>query len=202
MEKFTEMQIDALREIGSIGAGHAATALSKMINRKVTIKVPNVNIVKIEEAPSIISGAEENVVGVYFKLTKDIPGSSLVVFPFKSALLLADIITGKPPGSTKKVGDSEKSALMETGNIIAGSYLTALGSMTNLVVMQSVPYIAQDTAGTIFNSVLAEVGLASDIALMIEIEFIEASKKLQGWFYMLPDVKSTPKILDALGVNE
>lgn len=202
MEKFTEMQIDALREIGSIGAGHAATALSKMINRKVTIKVPNVNIVKIEEAPSIISGAEENVVGIYFKLTKDIPGSSLVVFPFKSALLLADIITGKKPGSTKKVGDSEKSALMETGNIIAGAYLTALGSMTNLVVMQSVPYIAQDTAGSMFNSVLAEVGLSSDIALMIEIEFIEASKKLQGWFYMLPDVKSTPKILDALGVKE
>ena len=203
MKKFTELQIDALREIGSIGAGHAATALSRMIGRKVMLRVPNVNIVKLEDASTIVSSKDEIVDSVYFKIAGEIPGSSLILFPSKSARLLVNLVMEKEVDLTKPVTeDAEKSVLMETGNIIAGAYLTAFGSMTGLVLTHSIPYYASDTAGAIFNSVLAEVGLTSDIALMIEIEFIEASKTLNAYFYMLPDVKSTPKILDALGVKE
>jgi len=202
-KKFSDMQVDVLREIGTIGAGHAATALSKMTGQKIVIKVPDVNIMNLEDAPNVLKIPEENVAGIYFKLKGEILGSSLVIFPVKNACFLVDIITGKTPGSTDNVAnDFEKSVLMEMGNIIAGAYLTALGSMTGLVGLQSVPYIALDTAGSIFNSMLTETGLTSDIVLMIEIEFIEASKKLKGWFYVIPDVRSSTKILDALGVKK
>jgi len=198
----TEFQIDALREIGTIGAGHAATALSKIIGRKVVINVPRVNIVKIEQAPDFVTETERRVTGVYFKLTGDIPGSALVLYSMRSACMLIDIVSGKTEGSTKSITtELEESTLMEVGNVVIGSYITALGTMTGLVVLQSIPYIAKDTLGAIFNSVLAEVGLTSDIALMIEIEFIEASKKVKGYIYMLPDIESSGKILDALGLK-
>lgn len=201
-KKFTDMQIDALREIGTIGAGHAATALSKMIGKKVTIKVPFVTIVELEEAPKVVSSKDEVVDGVYFKLTGDVMGNSLILFPSKSARLLVNIITKEEAEPTKPITeDLEKSALTEAGNIIVSSYLTAWGSMTGLVLMSSVPYFAFDTAGAIFNSVLAVVGSTSDIALILRIELIAASKKLRCWLYLLPDIKSSAKILDVLGVK-
>lgn len=201
--EFTDMQMDALREIGNIGAGHAADALSKMVKRKVMLKVPGVNIVKFEKAPKAFSGEEEEVVdGVYFKLTGELLASSLVVFPCKSASLLFDTMFTKEISPTKTITEEiKKSALMELGNVMAGSYITALGSMTRLEVQQSIPYFASGEIGAIFNSMLAEVGLTSEMALVLEIEFIVASERFRLWFYVLPDITSSTKILDALGVK-
>ena len=200
---FTEIQIDALKEVGNIGAGHAATALSKMIDRKVMIRVPNVNIVKLEAAPKVASYNEEEVVdGIYQSLTGGIEASSLIFFTIEEAKFITEIILKKGSNTNISITKNiKKSVLMELGNIIAGSYINALSSMTNTVIMPSIPYFISDTAGTIFNSVLALASFKSQIALMIEIEFIVASNNIHGWFYIMPDIKSTNKILDSLGVK-
>jgi len=197
---FTDIQIDALREIGTIGAGHAATALSKMISRKIMIRVPIVNIVKMEDAPKVATFNEEEMVdGVYQSLTGGIEASSLIFFPNKDAEYLAEIILKKGSNTNESLtANKKKSILMESSNIIAGSYINAISSMINLVIMPSIPYFISDTAGTIFNSVLTVANLNSQIAFMIEIEFIEASNKIHGWFYIMPDIKSSNKILDSL----
>ena len=201
--ELTDMQIDALREIANIGAGHAADSLSRMIKRKVMLKVPSVNIVKLEEAPKVICCEKEEMVdGVYFKLTGELIGRSLIVFSNKSANLLFDSISVNEIGPTKIIPEEiKKSALMELGNIIAGSYITTLVTMTRLETLQSIPYFSSGPIGAIFNSVLAEVGLTSEIALVLEIELLVASEKYRVWFYVLPDMTSSTKILDALGVK-
>ena len=197
---FTEIQIDALKEVGNIGAGHAATALSKMIDRKVMIRVPNVNIVKLEAAPKV--NEEEVVDCIYQSLTGGIEASSLIFFTIEEAKFITEIILKKGSNTNISITKNiKKSVLMELGNIIAGSYINALSSMTNTVIMPSIPYFISDTAGTIFNSVLALASFKSQIALMIEIEFIVASNNIHGWFYIMPDIKSTNKILDSLGVK-
>jgi len=198
--EFTDIQIDALKEIGNIGAGHAATALSKMIGRKVMIRLPNVNIVKLETAPKVASYNEEEIVdGVYQSLTGGIEANSLIFFPNKDARYLTEIILEKEFNTNESITeDIKKSVLMESSNIIAGSYINALSTITNMVILPSIPYFISGTAGTIFNSVLAVASQNSQIALMIEIEFIEASNKIHGWFYVMPDIKSSNKILDSL----
>lgn len=202
-DKYSKMQVDALREIGSIGAGHAATALSALLKKKILINVPNVSIVRIEDVPKAVCDEEGLVRGVYFEMKGDISGSTLILFPSKSAYLLVDLVTGKIAGSTKDMHEKfDDSVFMEICNILMGAYLTALGDMTGIILQHSVPYLASDYAGAIINSVLAEIGQTSDIALLIETEFVGTKENVIGKFFMLPEKKSSMKILDTLGVKE
>ena len=65
--KLSSIQIDALKEIGNIGAGNAATALAQIVNAQIDMNVPKVNILPFDGVPEIIGGADSHVV-VYILL--------------------------------------------------------------------------------------------------------------------------------------
>ena len=150
------VQLDVLREIGNVGAGNSATALSQLINRRIDMNVPKVSVVPLDEVPDLVGGPETIVVGVFLRVYGKAPSNILFLMPKDSAFYLVDALMGKESGETTHLDMMAESALMEIGNILAGAYLNALYSFTNLSLIPSIPALAMDMAGAILNVVLVQ----------------------------------------------
>jgi chemotaxis protein CheC len=193
-------QLDVLKEIGNIGAGHAATALSQLISEPITMTVPNVSIVSLAEVSEILGGAEQEVVGIYMRMFGDVPGKIIFVFAEEEAMTLAGMLTGKNDKS-QALNDYDKSALKEIGNIMTGAYLYALTKLTGYNVLSSVPILANDMVGAILNTALLEFGIIGDYALFIQTQFSLTQRKINGHFFLVPDPGALDVLLNALGVE-
>lgn len=196
----SNFQLDVLKEIGNIGAGHAATALSQLISEPITMTVPNVSLVSLAEVSEILGGAEQLVVGIYTRMFGDVPGKIIFVFAEAEAMTLAGMLTGKNDKS-QALNDYEKSALKEIGNIMTGAYLYALTKLTGYNVLSSVPILANDMVGAILNTALLEFGIIGDYALFIQTQFSLTQRKINGHFFLVPDPGALDLLLNALGVE-
>lgn len=199
--KLSTAQLDALREIGNVGAGNSATALSQIINRRIDMTVPQVAILPLGDVPDVVGGPDVMVVGVFLRVYGLAPGSVLFLLPYESAFYLIDMLMGKERGETKNLDFMDESALMEIGNILAGAYLNALSHFTNLTLLPSIPALAMDMAGAILSVVLVQLGQMGDHALVIETEFLSEDDGIKGHFFLIPDPGSLSTILSAVGVK-
>ncbi len=193
--------MDILKEIGNIGSGNAATSLSKMVNKRIDMSVPEVKVLDFKDAVQSIGEEEEPVTGIYMDIFGDIKGSILFILSMDSTDKIIDALFY---GKIDKVDISEKmykSALSELGNIICSSYITAISAFTSLKIKISIPSISFDMAGAILSVPLIKLGAISDKALFIKTDFIEGQRYIQGDFILVPDVNSFENILKALGVN-
>ncbi len=197
------MQLDILREIGNIGSGNAATALAQLLNAKIDMNVPQVNILPFAEVPDLVGGADLHVVGLFLIATGSAPASILFLLPVDKACLLVDMLMGKKWGNTdpSNLSDMDISALMELGNIICATYLNALAMFTQLDFRPSVPALGIDMAGAILNTVLAQFGAVADHVLVLETEFKRDEQEIVGHFFLLPEPGSLDVILASLGVS-
>lgn len=193
---------DALKEIANIGSGNAASALAAMTDTKIDITVPSVKIIPFAQVPEILGGAEILSVGIYTQVQVDAPCGLLFVFPLSSALHLVDILLGRPPGTTKEIESLESSALIETANVVGGAYLNALSRLTNITFVPSVPALAIDMVGAIFNSVFVPASVFFDDAIMLETVFLGEDQQVTGHFFLLPQANTLQRILEAIGVNK
>ena len=198
----SKFQLDALVEVGNIGMGHAANSLSKMLTRKVQMTVPYINFLPVERLTEMFGNVEALVAGVYLEISGDARGKVLLLFPRDSALALADIIMNREVGSTTILSQIDQSALMEVGNILIGSYLTALNDFTGLKLRQSVPKLAFDMIGAVMDFLIIEISSVAEEALVIETQLTEPSNKIKGYVIFLFDPGSPELILKALGVDK
>ncbi len=201
LQKLTEFQLDAFREIGTIGAGNGATALSQMMNKKIRMTVPSVRILAFAEVPEVVGGAEMIVAGIFTTVSGNAPCSILFLLPLDSAVILVDILMCRIPGATKELNEVDKSALAEVVNIVGAAYLNSLSSFTLLDFIPSVPAVAIDMAGAILDVVLISAGTIGDHVLFMETEFSETEENVTGNFFLIPDEGSLEKILSAIGVK-
>lgn len=199
--RLTPMQLDALREVGNVGAGNSATALSQIINRKIDMTVPQVAIMPLGDVPDVVGGPDAMVVGVYLRVFGPAPSSILFLLPRDSAFYLVDMLMGREQGNTTSLTSMDESALMEIGNILAGAYLNSLSHFTNLTLLPSIPALAMDMAGAILSVILIQLGQMGDHALVIETEFTTDSDGVKGHFFLIPDPGSLTTILAAIGVR-
>ncbi len=199
LDQVNDMYFDVLKEIGNIGAGNATTAISHMLNIKVNMEVPSVKFLTFQELPTAISAEEETVVGIYLEVESDIGGSMMFLLKMESAQYLVNRLMGRPDDYAEEFNEMDLSAIKEIGNIISGSYLSALSSMTNMVITASVPYLSIDMAAAILSVPAIQFGQYGDNALLIQTEFGD-DVKIQGFFILMPDVESYDKILTSLGI--
>ncbi|NPV59787.1 MAG: chemotaxis protein CheC [Actinobacteria bacterium] len=195
----TPLQLDALREVGNIGSGNAAVALSTMVDKKVLLSVPRATLVPLVKVSDLVGGAETPVVGIYLHISGEASGSMLLLLEEHSANQLAHLmVSGSEQGELSMV---EQSALQETGSILAGSYLNALSQMTGLLLRPSVPGFAMDMAGAIIDFILVEISQSEDYVLVIETEFDILEHVIKGHLILFPDLGSLDLILGRLGVS-
>src|SRR5256885_7042872 len=116
-----ELQIDALREVANIGAGHAATALSQLTNRKIMISVPQINIVRLEEVPDLLGNPQDVVAAVLMHMLGDLTGRTLLLFPESVGRRVCDMLAPPPVGSTAVVDGVEEPCPQEAGPDLAGA---------------------------------------------------------------------------------
>src|SRR5437763_14091973 len=133
------LQIDALREVANIGAGHAATALSQLTNRRSMISVPQTNIARLEEVPDLLGDPQEVVAAVLMHMLGDLTGRTLLLFPEGAGRKLCDMLLRRPPGTTTVFDALEQSCLKEPGNILAGADLNAPSAVLGMLLLPSGP---------------------------------------------------------------
>jgi chemotaxis protein CheC len=195
-------QLDALREVANIGAGHAATALSTMTGGTIMISVPTINIARLEEVPPQISGPEEPVAAVLMNMLGDLTGRTLLVFPKPTAIRLSELMLRRPAGSSKDLGELEQSAIKEAGNILSGAYMNALSDFMGLMLLPSPPSLAIDMSTAVLTTAYLQFGSDKDYVFCVESEFYmkDIGEHLRGFFLLLPDMASLQAILRAIKV--
>ncbi len=195
----TPAQLDALREVANIGAGHAATALSQMTGSRIMISVPHLRVVPVEEMSIELSEPEEPVAAILMVMVGDLSGRTLLVFPKPTALELASRLTRRPV--TDELLDAlGESALKEAGNILSGAYLNALSEFLGMVLLNSPPDLVMDMSAAILTSEELEFGAPEDLVFCVESEFFlsDSSERIRGFFLLLPDALSLRVILRAI----
>lgn len=200
LQEINENYIDVLREIGNVGAGNAMTAIASMLSIKVNMNVPKVQLLEVSKLGAMICPEEEVVVGIFLEIGSDIQGSMMFMMRMGPAKYLVNRLMGRDPDYAGDFTELDLSALKEIGNIIAGSYLSALATMTNLVITPSIPYISIDMAASLLSVPAIEFGQYGDYALLIETEFGN-QVVLDGYFILMPEQASYDKILTALGFS-
>lgn len=200
-KQFADFQMDVLKEVGNIGAGHAATALSRLLDKPVDMLVPKVRIVPFEEIADSVGGAEQVVIAVFLRVDGETPGNLFFIMTQESSKRLLKKLVGLENAEDESYSDMELSALNEIGNILAGSYLSSLADFTNLNMYPTVPSVAIDMAGAILSYGLLQFGQMGDHALLIDTKFLEGNDAVEGHFFLIPDPESFDKIFIALGVQ-
>ena len=199
LDNLNDLQFDVLKEIGNIGAGNATTALAKMMNMKIDMNVPRVDLVPFTNLPDIFGSPEEVLAGILVQLDGDIKGMMMFLVKEKSAHnLVNSLMGGMIQSSGDGFSDMELSALGEIGNIIIGAYLSAMSNLTSLKISSSVPYISIDMAGALLSVPAIEFGKLGDKVLLIETQFGELDF-VNGYFLMVPELESYDAILSTLG---
>ncbi|MCZ8512348.1 chemotaxis protein CheC [Paenibacillus filicis] len=198
---FAEFQMDVLKEVGNIGAGHAATALSKLLDKPVDMLVPKVRMVHFEEIADSVGGAEQVVIAIFLRVEGETPGNLFFILSLESAKKLLRNLVGIEVVNDEEYSEMELSALNEIGNILAGSYLTSLADFTRLSMSPTVPSLAIDMAGAILSYGLLQFGQMGDQALLIDTKFLDGSDEVEGHFFLIPDPESFERIFVALGVH-
>lgn len=207
VNQITTLHLDVLREIGNIGAGNAATSLSKLLNKRIDMKVPDVKIVDFDEMMDMVGGPENIVASVFLRLEGDVSGSMFFVLPINQASKFIQQMIDDPSFSFFEQPNNEmaNSALQELGNILSGSYLSSLSDFTNLSLYPSVPALSIDMFGAIISYGIIELSQVSDHAIVIDtaLNDFETNENecVKGNFFLLPDPDSFPVIFEALGVT-
>jgi chemotaxis protein CheC len=195
------LQLDALREVANIGAGHAATALSQMTGQTIMISVPRINIAPLEDIPNQVAMDEEPVAAVLMKILGDLTGLALLVFPQPTALRVAGLMMKRE--NVAALGDIEQSALREAGNILSAAYLNALSEFMGMILLPSPPSLAIDMSDAVMSSTFVEMAQGAEYVFCVETEFHlkELNESLRGFFLLMPDVASLTAMLRAIRVG-
>jgi chemotaxis protein CheC len=206
IDKISIQHLDILKEIGNIGAGHAATALSTIMNKKIDMKVPCVRIMTFDEMIEMAGGAENVVVSVYFRIEGEAPSNMFFVLPISQGNKYIQQLIGDANFSFDQPPYDEMaiSALQELGNILASNYISSLSDFTGLDLHSSVPAVCVDMLGAIISYGFIELSAYSDYVIVIDTAMSETQdenvRSVDGHFFLLPDPESFEIMFRSLGV--
>jgi chemotaxis protein CheC len=196
-------QLDFFQELENIGAGHAATALSSMLNESVNIKVPHAQFCEFTQICDFLNGPENLIVAQLVEMSGDLNGFILMVQDEDDARYLSGLMLGDLESSPAEKGNYSElqiSALQEIANILTGSYITAISSLTGLYINCSVPNMVIDMAGAVMNLPAIAYGEYGDLVLFLETEYHDNNRSIMGHFFLIPDVDSYQKLLNKMGI--
>ena len=193
--EYTDLQLDALRELANIGSGKASTALSMLLGRAVDISVPSAKALSFADAVEATGDYELQITGIVLGIVGDLEGTVLLLISPQDADTVCEIL-GVEPGS-----EYAPSALGEIGNIVGSSYINALAEMTGMAIEPTPPGTATDMLGAIVQTVLAGQAHAGDIALMLDSELEVEGSDCSIAFMLVPSEDGVGELLERLGLG-
>lgn len=201
----TAVQLDALREIGNVGAGNAATALGELLDKTVMIDIPRVRPLCLDEtSPSDFFNEPAQIsIAIYSKISGALKGGTLMLFSKKDSLLMSDALLQRNPGSkTDTLTPIDISALSESAYIFSCAYLSALGGLLNLPQLSpAIPQVAVDAIPNINKSLVKKfIGDELNYAVSIENNVIIEQLKIRLFAAFLLERESIKKTLEILGL--
>ena len=201
-DELSSLEIDTLREIGSIGTGNAATALSQMIGKEVRITLPEVRIMGYNEAIEWIGGPEQVTAGVLVGMSGQMSGVMLSVQKLGFINLVLEQMLGHPIEDYHQLDELGKSTLVEVGNIMISTFINALSGLSNISVNMTEPAFAVDMQGAILSVPMAAYGGMSDYLMTIGGNFVCEEEQVPCRLLLSPDLGSLNFLLKKLGVAE
>ena len=196
-----EYQLDALKEIGNIGSGNAATALSDMLDRAVSINVPTIKVLDYNDVVESLGGPETILVGILLSLKCDIQGMMMFLLNKEFAHTVLNTLLGTDFSELTNLDDMSQSAILEAGNIMAASYVNAIASLTGMKIDISVPNMCFDMAGAMLSVPAIYYANISDKIILIEDEFGNVNRDMSSHILLIPEVESLQKIMESLGLG-
>ena len=192
--QYSEMQLDALRELANIGSGTAATALSQMVGRPIDLSVPTVLVLPLADAVDAAGDPEQDVWCVVLPIVGDIDAVVLMIFSHEDAEAICGLL-GVELGS--EVGPS---ALGEVGNILGSSYVGALGQMTGLALEPRPPETTTDMLAAIVATVLASTAHSTEVAFLLDSNLVIEGEACSFQFMLVPSEAGVSELLSRLGL--
>lgn len=194
--RYTELQLDALRELANIASGNAATALAQMLGREVDLNVPRVLALPLADAVEACGSPEESTTSVVIPLDGDIDGVVLLLIEPEGAQALCGLLG---VDADSEIGES---ALREIGNILGTSCLNALASMTGLHLEPCPPHLTTDMLGAIVSSLALSQTASTELVLVLDSELSVAGEPCSISFVLLPTDGGVSDLLAPLGLAE
>jgi chemotaxis protein CheC len=192
---YSDLQIDALRELANIGSGTAATALSGMLGRPVDISVPNPMLLPLNDAVDAVGPGDSEVTGVAIGIIGDLEATVLMLFTPETEAVLCPLL-GIEAGTEMAL-----SALQEIGNVLGASYTGALGMMTGLQLEPVPPQGAKDMLAAIVASVLLAPGEDREAVLLLDSDLtVEGGDECSPSFMFIPSAGGVTELLARLGL--
>ncbi len=202
--EFTHIHMDAIREVGNIGTGNAATALSRLIGRPVDMDVPVAELVPIYEVAEHYGSPEMPVCAVLVRTEEQFSCSLIFMIGEEKARTLANLMIPMDLSSMDEETQAQirDSALSEQGNIILGAFLNALAMITGWVLPTTTPAVAHDMLGSVMDLVASMFGVIGDSAMLVKtsLRVMDLEEDLDGTVIMIPDPGSLEALLARLGV--
>lgn len=193
-----DVALDVIREVGSIGTGNAATAVSELLSANVRIKLPDVKIAGFNEAMTMLGNPEEPVAAILVQMSGDMNGIMLFLLKMDFINAVLGTMLGKTVSDYSELDELEISALTEVGNIIISSYVNALSGLAGLDIDLSVPAISINMLGGILSVPMIELGYETNKIMLISGKFILNQQQLDSSLLMLPDIPSLNKLITKL----
>ena len=195
-DDLSPVAIDCLREIGNIGSGSAASSLSEMLGKTIEMKVPNVCVLEYQQIIDAMGGPEKVITGILVRLEGDIKG--MMMFLLEDSF--AQVVLSTFMNAETKLGDMELSVITEMGNIMAGSYLRALSTLTGLTIDMSIPSMTVDMLGAIMSVPITEFAQVGDKVLFIDDGFKIDGVAIKSNIILIPEMESLETLMKKLGV--
>lgn len=198
--KFSELQMDVLREIGNIGSGNAATALSSMLQQPINISIPQVNMIKYNDLVQKLGGPETLIVGILLDVTGDLEGTIMFLMKKEFTAQIISTLLFKEEVEFEALTEMDLSVIQEIGNILSASYVNSIAGLTGLSINLSVPSLCVDMAGSIVSFPAIKYGEIGDDVLMIEGSFDDESI-LETKIMLILENNSLDVLMERLGVQ-
>lgn len=200
-EDLTALQLDVLKEIGNIGSGNAATALSQLLGKMVDMRVPEITLADFQQAIEIMGDPDKLIVGILVRLTDDLEGMLMFLLEEPFARTIVNTLMGEAPFSLFELKESDISVLSEIGNIMGGSYVSAIAGISGMTIDMSVPALTVDMLGAIMSVPAVEFSQVGDKVLLISEQFLIDSVEINSNMLLIPTVDSLQNLLAKLGVD-
>ena len=199
-DDLSPVQLDVLKEIGNIGSGNAATALSQLLGRSIDMQVPQVRLMDVADAIESLGSPDKLVVGILLK--GDADGMIMFLLEEAFAKTIVTGLTGERSFSLYELNADDISVLSEIGNIMGGSYVNAIANLSGMTIDMSVPALTTDMLGAIMTVPATELSEAYERVLMISEQFLIDSVEIQSDMLLIPTVESLRTLLGKLGVED